>query len=56
MADVVFQVFSVFYTKPRKQRRRALKAMIKWCIKEYINTFKSDDIPVNVITDEITNI
>jgi hypothetical protein len=55
MQDVVFQVFQVFYTKPRKQRRKALTAMLKWCIKEYINTFKKDDIPLNVITDEITN-
>lgn len=56
MQQVVFQVFSVFYTKPAKQRRKALRAMLKWCIKEYINTFKKEDIPVNVITDEITSI
>jgi hypothetical protein len=55
MQDVVFQVFRVFYTKPAKQRRKALKAMLKWCIREYINTFKKEEIPVNVITDEITN-
>ena len=30
--------------------------MLKWCFKEYLNTFKKDEIPVNVITDEITNI
>lgn len=56
MQQVVFQVFSVFYTKPAKQRRKALRAMLKWCIKEYINTFKKEEIPVNVITDEITSI
>jgi len=55
MNDVVFQVFRVFYTKSAKQRRKALKAMLKWCIREYINTFKKEEIPVNVITDEITN-
>lgn len=56
MQQVVFQVFSVFYTKPAKQRRKALRTMLKWCIKEYINTFKKEDIPVNVITDEIINL
>jgi hypothetical protein len=49
-------VYAVFYTKPRKQRRKALKAMLKWCIKEYINTFKKDEIPLNVITDEVTSL
>lgn len=56
MQQIVFQVYSVFYTKPAKQRRKALRAMLKWCIKEYINTFKKEEIPVNVITDEITSI
>ncbi len=56
MTQVVFQVYAVFYTKPRKQRRKALKAMLKWCIKEYINTFKKDEIPLNVITDEVVNL
>lgn len=56
MKDVVFQVFAVFYTKPPKQRRKALIAMIKWCIKEYINTFKKEEIPLNVMTNEITNL
>lgn len=52
MEDVVFQVYSVFYTKPKKQRRKATIAMLKWAIKEYINTFKKEEIPVNVLTDE----
>lgn len=56
MNEVVFKVYQVFYTKPRKQRRKALKVMIKWCIKEYLNTFKKDDIPLNVMTDEIKNL
>jgi hypothetical protein len=56
MNDVVFQVFRVFYTKPAKQRRKAIKAMLKWCIKEYINTFKKDEPPLTVVTDKITNI
>ena len=57
MKEVVFQVFQVFYTKPRKQRRRALKTMIKWCVKEYLNTFKKDDdYTLNVMTNEITKI
>jgi len=55
MTQVVFQVYAIFYTKPRKERRKALTAMLKWCFKEYINTFKKDEIPLNVITDEITN-
>jgi hypothetical protein len=56
MSDVVFQVFQVFYTKPNKQRRKALKAIIKWAIKEYINTFKKEEIPLNVMTNEIIKI
>ena len=54
MSDVVFQVYSIFYTKPNRARRKALWKMLKWCIKEYIATFKKEEIPVNVITDEIT--
>lgn len=56
MSEVVFQVFQVFYTKPAKQRRKAVWKMLKWCIKEYIATFKKEEIQVNVMTDEITNI
>jgi hypothetical protein len=57
MTEVVFQVFQVFYTKPRKNRRKALKTMIKWCVKEYLNTFKKDDdYTLNVMTDEVTKI
>ena len=56
MQEVVFKVYAVFYTKPRKQRRKVLNIMLKWCLKEYLNTFKKDEIPVNVVTDEITNI
>jgi hypothetical protein len=56
MKQIVFQVYTVFYTKPRKQRRKALTEMLKWCIKEYINTFKKDEIPLNVMTDEVINL
>jgi hypothetical protein len=56
MKQIVFQVYTVFYTKPRKQRRKALTKMLKWCIKEYINTFKKDEIPLNVMTDEVINL
>lgn len=56
MQDVVFQVFRVFYSKPAKQRRKALKAIIKWAIKEYISSFKKEEDPLDVITDKITNI
>lgn len=56
MRDIVFQVYSVFYTKPANQRRKALMAIIKWSIKEYFNTFKKEEIPVNVITDEFINL
>jgi len=54
MNDVVFQVFSVFYTKTNKQRRKALKTIMKWCIKEYIETFKKEEIPLDVMTNEFT--
>jgi hypothetical protein len=56
MNEVVFQVFQVFYTKPARQRRKAVWKMFKWCIKEYIATFKKEEIPVNVITDQLTKI
>lgn len=56
MQETVFKVYAIFYTKPRKQRRKVLNLMLKWCFKEYLNTFKKDEIPVNVITNEITNI
>ena len=56
MSDVVFKVYQVFYTKSPSKRRAGLWAMIKWCIKEYIATFKKEEIQVNVMTDEITNI
>lgn len=54
MSDIVFQVYSVFYTKPNKDRRKAVWKMLKWCIKEYIATFKKEEIQLNVMTDEIT--
>lgn len=54
--EVVFKVYQVFYTKPASKRRKALWIMLKWCIKEYLATFKKQEIPVNVLTDEITNI
>jgi hypothetical protein len=56
MSDIVFQVFQVFYTKPAKQRRKAVWKMLKWCIKEYIATFKKEETPLNVITDEVINL
>ena len=56
MLEVVFQVYSSFYTKPRKARRKALVKMLKWSIKEYFRTFKKDEIPINVITNEVTKI
>ena len=56
MLDVVFQVYSSFYTKPRAARRKALVKMLKWSIKEYFNTFKKDEIPINVMTNEVTKI
>ena len=56
MSDIVFVVYSVFYTKPKKDRRKALYVMLKWCIKEYIATFKREEIQINVMTDEITNV
>jgi hypothetical protein len=56
MSDVVFKVYQVFYTKSPSKRRAGLWVMIKWCIKEYIATFKKEEIQVNVMTDEITNI
>ena len=56
MQHVVFQVYSVFYTKPRAARRKALVKILKWSIKEYLNTFKKDEIHLNVMTDEVTKI
>jgi len=56
MSDVVFQVFQVFYTKPNKDRRKAVWKMLKWCIKEYIATFKKEEQSVDVMTNKITNI
>ena len=56
MTDVVFKVYQVFYTKSPAKRRAGLWVMMKWCIKEYIATFKKEEIQVNVMTDEITNI
>jgi len=56
MTDVVFKVYQVFYTKSPSKRRAGLWVMIKWCIKEYIATFKKEEIQVNVMTDEITDI
>jgi len=56
MTDVVFKVYQVFYNKPPKKRRKALWIMIKWCVKEYLNTFKKEEIPVNVMTKEVTKL
>jgi len=56
MTDVVFKVYQVFYTKSPSKRRAGLWVIIKWCIKEYIATFKKEEIQVNVMTDEITDI
>ena len=56
MNDIVFQVYKVFYTKSNKQRRKALIPMIKWCIREYINTFKKEEILLTVMTDKLTNV
>ena len=56
MTDVVFKVYKVFYTKSPSKRRAGLWVMMKWCIREYIATFKKEEIPINVMTDEITNI
>ncbi len=56
MNEVVFKVYQVFYTKPASKRRKVLWIMMKWCIKEYLATFKKEEIPVNVLTDEITDI
>ena len=53
MTDVVFKVYQVFYTKPPNRRRKALWIMIKWCIREYLNTFKKEEIPIDVITKEV---
>lgn len=54
--EVVFRVYQVFYTKTSSKRRKVLWIMMKWCIKEYLATFKKEEIPVNVVTDEITNL
>lgn len=56
MTDVVFKVYQVFYSKSPSKRRAVLWIMMKWCIKEYIATFKKEEPPLNVMTDEITNI
>jgi len=56
MQDVVFKVYQVFYTKPAKKRRKALSIMLKWCFKEYIKTFKKEEIPLNVMTNEIVKL
>jgi hypothetical protein len=56
MTDVVFKVYKVFYSKTPSKRRTALWVMIKWCIREYINTFKKEEIPVDVMTDEVINL
>ena len=56
MSDIVFKVYKVFYTKSSSNRRAALWIMMKWCIKEYIATFKKEEIPVNVITNQLTKI
>ena len=56
MSDVVFKVYKVFYSKSPSKRRAGLWVMIKWCIKEYIATFKKEEIPVNVITNQLTKI
>jgi hypothetical protein len=56
MTDVVFKVYQVFYTKPPSRRRKGLWIIMKWCIREYIATFKKEEIPLNVMTDEIVNL
>jgi hypothetical protein len=56
MTDVVFKVYQVFYTKSSSNRRAALWIMMKWCIKEYIATFKKEEPPLNVMTDEVINL
>ena len=56
MQDVVFKVYQVFYTKPAKKRRKALSIVLKWCFKEYIKTFKKEEIPLNVMTNEIVKL
>jgi hypothetical protein len=56
MSEVVFKVYQVFYTKPANKRRKALWVMLKWCIKEYLNTFKKDEIPLDVMTKNITKL
>ena len=56
MQDVVFKVYQVFYTKPAKKRRKALSIMLKCCFKEYIKTFKKEEIPLNVMTNEIVKL
>ena len=56
MSDVVFKVYQVFYTKSPSKRRAGLWVMIKWCVREYIATFKKEEIPVNVITNQLTKI
>lgn len=55
MSDVVFKVYQVFYTKSPSKRRAGLWVMMKWCIREYIATFKKEEIQVNVMTDEVVN-
>ena len=56
MEDVVFKVYKVFYSKPPSRRRMALWIMIKWCIREYMATFKKEEIPLNIMTDEVINL
>ncbi len=56
MSDIVFKVYQVFYTKSPSKRRAVLWIMMKWCIKEYIATFKKEEPPLNVMTDEIINL
>jgi len=56
MTDIVFKVYKVFYSKTPSRRRMALWIMIKWCIKEYMATFKKEEIPLNVMTDEVINL
>lgn len=56
MSEVVFRVYQVFYTKTGCERRKALKVMIRWCIKEYIRSFKKEETPLNVMTNEVVNL
>lgn len=37
--DEVVKIHSVFFSKPKKNKRSVLRLLMKWAIKEYIKTY-----------------